>query len=112
MRSITVNLEPVNISINGMEFTLLKSDGEIAALGRDAMARCAALDIGNPDAVRACLAWICAEIDEILGSGSVAKLIGNKPVSMIAALKLLNGLTAASAEAYREYLRREYLHDI
>ena len=108
MRKITVETELPKIEINGIEFQYRRSVGEIYWIGRDVLAKCAALDVSNEGAIIDALNLICMAIDDILGMGAVQKIMGGKPISMSAALKLLNGIIEDCNARYTAYLRREY----
>lgn len=108
MRKITVETDSPKIEINGIVFEYRMSDGEVYWAGRDVLAKCAALDIGNEGAILDALDMICGVIDQILGIGAMAKIMGSKPVSMSAALKVLNGIIEDCNARYTAYIRREY----
>lgn len=108
MRKITVETELPKIEINGIEFQYRMGDGEIYWAGRDVLAKCAALDISNEGAIIDALNMICAAIDDILGRGTIQKIMNGKPVSMSAALKIMNGILEDCNARYTAYLRREY----
>jgi hypothetical protein len=108
MRKITVETEAPKIEINGIVFEYRMSDGEIYWMGRDVLAKCVALNISNESAILDALNMICGAIDHVLGNGAMAKIMDGKPVSMNAALKVLNGIIADCNARYTAYLRREY----
>lgn len=108
MRKIIVDTEAAKIEINGIVFEYRMSDGEIYWIGRDVPAKCAALDVSNEGVIIDALNMICGAIDQILGNGAMAKIMGGKPVSMSAALKVLNGIIEDCNARYTAYIRREY----
>lgn len=108
MRKITVETEAPKIEINGIEFRYRMADGDIYWAGRDVLAKCAALDISDEHAIMDALNMICEVIDQIIGDGAMAKIMGGKPVSMSTALKVLNGIIEDCNARYTAYLRREY----
>lgn len=108
MRKITVETEAAKIEINGIVFEYRMGDGDIYWAGRDVLAKCAALDVSNEGAIIDALNMICGVIDDILGGGAMQKIMGSKPVSMSAALKVLNGIIEDCNARYTAYLRREY----
>ena len=108
MRKIVVDTELPKIEINGIKFQYRMGDGSVYWAGRDVLAKCAALDISNESAIIDALNMICAVIDDILGRGAMQKIMGEKPVSMSTALKVLNGILEDCNARYTAYLRREY----
>lgn len=108
MRKITVETELPKIEINGIEFQYRRSDGEIYWVGRDVLAKCAALDVTNEGAIIEALNMICSAIDHILGDNAMMRIMQGKPVSMSTALKVLNGIIEDCNARYTAYLRREY----
>ena len=112
MRKIAVDIEAARIEINGVAFELQMSDGDICHAGRAVLARCAALDVNNPDAVRGALEMICGTLDDMLGRGAVAKIMQSRPINMVTALRLLNGVIEDCNARYTAYIRREYLDGV
>ena len=108
MRKITVETDSPKIEINGIVFEYRMSDGEVYWAGRDVLAKCAALDISNESAIIDALNMICDVIEQILGHGAMLKIMNGKPVSMRAALKVLNGIIDDCNARYPAYIRREY----
>lgn len=108
MRKITVETDSPKIEINGIVFEYRMSDGEVYWSGRDVLAKCAALDVSNDGAILDALGMICSVIDSILGKGAMQKIMGDKPVSMSAALKVLNGIIEDCNSRYTAYIQREY----
>lgn len=108
MRKITVETEAPKIEINGIEFQYRMGDGDIYWAGRDVLAKCAALDVSNEGAIIDALNMICGVIDDILGGGAMLKIMGGKPVSMSAAMKIFNGIIEDCNARYTAYIRREY----
>lgn len=108
MRRITVETDAPKIEINGIVFEYRMSDGEVYWAGRDVLAKCAALDVNNEGAILDALGMICSVIDSILGESAMQKIMGGKPVSMSAALKVLNGIIDDCNARYTAYIRREY----
>lgn len=108
MRKITVETELPKIEINGIEFQYRRSDGEIYWIGRDVLAKCAALDVSNEGAIIEALNLICMAIDDVLGIGTMQKIMDGKPVGMSTALKVLNGIIEDCNARYTAYIRREY----
>lgn len=108
MRKITVETDAPKIEINGIVFEYRMSDGEVYWAGRYVLAKCAALDISNEGAIIDALNMICMVIDDILGRNAMSKIMNGKPVSMSAALKVLNGILEDCNARYTAYIRREY----
>lgn len=108
MRKITVETDAPKIEINGIVFEYRMSDGEVYWTGRDVLAKCAALDVSSEGAIIDALNMICSAIDSILGKGAMQKIMGDKPVGMSAALKVLNGIIDDCNARYTAYIQREY----
>lgn len=108
MRKITVETDAPKIEINGIVFEYRMSDGEVYWAGRDVLAKCATLDVSNEGAIIDALNMICSAIDSILGKGAMQKIMGDKPVGMSAALKVLNSVIEDCNARYTAYIRREY----
>ena len=101
--------ETPRIEISGKAFEIRQSDGEIYHSGREVLAKCLKLDVSNPDAVLKVLKEICGVIDDALGAGAMKQIVGDAPVSLPLALKVLNAIVQTCGDRYAEYIRREYL---
>lgn len=108
MRKITVETEAPKIEINGIEFQYRMGDGEISWMGRDVLAKCVTLNVDDHAAVADAIGMVCSMIDDVLGHVSMEKIMQGRPVSMNAALKVLNGILADCNSRYAAYIRREY----
>ena len=111
MRNYTINTEPIKVSVNGMEFELLKPDAVIQAETMDYLAQAGALRIMSPADVEIVLRAGCNLIDSILGGGACLQIFGNTPVSLGHILSLLTQICKDCAAAYKAYLKNEYLED-
>lgn len=99
----------MNVQIDGKTFETRASDGEIYHDGVQILNKCLSLRASDADAILRVLRQICDTIDRALGSGTVKSIVGDAPVSLPKALKILNALIAACAESYFGYIQREYL---
>lgn len=108
MRKITVETKAPKIEINGIEFQYRMSDGDIYWAGRDVLAKCVALNVDDHAAVADAIGMVCSTIDDVLGRGSMEKIMQGRAVSMSAALKVLNGIIEDCNARYTAYIRREY----
>lgn len=104
-----MHAETPKIEICGKIFEIRQSDGEIYHSGREVLAKCLRLDVSNPDAVLKVLKEICSAIDDALGAGAMKQIVGDAPVSLPAALKVLNAIIKECGERYARYIRGEYL---
>lgn len=104
-----MHAETPKIEIDGKAFEIRQSDGEIYHSGREVLAKCLKLDVSNPDAVLMVLKEICSVIDDALGAGAMKQIVGDTPVSLPFALKVLNMIVRECGERYAGYIRREYL---
>lgn len=109
MKKVMACTDTPKIIIGGMEFEQKKSDGEIYAAGRAVLADCLKLNVADEGAVLNVLQNLCGFIDEVLGAGSVKKIVGEKAVSLSMALKILNEIIRTCGERYAAYIRGEYL---
>lgn len=96
------------VMIAGSMFELRLSDGEVYRMGRETLKKCAALDTSDPNAVQDVLCAVCGSIDDMLGEGGVKKIVGDAPVSLPVALRIMNSVVKACSDRYAEYIRREY----
>lgn len=96
------------VMIAGSIFELRLSDGEVYRMGRETLKKCAVLDTSDPNAVLDALYAVCGAIDYMLGEGSVKKIVGDAPVSLPAALRIMNSIVKACSDRYAEYIRLEY----
>ena len=108
MRRIESREGSQKIMIAGSMFELRLSDGEVYRIGRETLKKCAALDVSDPNAVLDALYAVCGAIDDMLGEGSVKKIVGDALVSLPAALRIMNFIVKACSDRYAEYIRQEY----
>lgn len=108
MRKIKVNVERPKIEINGIAFEMHMSDGDIYHAGRAIAAACLRLNAADETAVLKTIQGVCGVVDDALGAGAMKRIIGDTPVSLPAALKVLNAIVKDCGARYAEYIRREY----
>ena len=89
MRSYTVNIEPVKISVNGNGFELLKTDAEAQAEIMRYFIDIERMNIASPDDVHQILRTGCDLVDAILGGGACYKIFGQTPISIGSIISLL-----------------------
>lgn len=109
MKTSMVQMDMPKIEINGKAFELKQSDGDVNHNAREALAQCARLNTRDPDAVLTVLKEICGVIDDALGAGAVKQIVGDKPVSLPMALKILNTIIETCNARYKKYIQDEYL---
>lgn len=97
------------IKIDGEVFEVRRSDGEIYHTGRRALARCLTLDTRNEEMILNALHEICGVIDWALGEGAVKRIVGDTPVSLAKALKILNAVLSECWARYAGYIQKEYI---
>lgn len=111
--SITVNFEAQKkVEINGKEYAIKRSDFEVYAIGKEALKRFAEMQPDSVDSVRSCIDWMCRQIDVVLGVGSMYEISGGAPVSIEAALKVINSIAAMCGEGYAKYVKSEYIQPV
>lgn len=108
MKKVAEYAETPKISIGGMEFEQKMSDGDVYAVGRATVAACLRLDTMDERAVLDMLHILCAFVDDALGEGAVKKIVGDKPVTLPMALKILNTIIETCGGRYAAYIQREY----
>lgn len=108
MDKVMAYAETPKISIGGMEFEQKMSDGDAYAASRCVLADCLKLDVTDECAVLNVLRNLCGFIDDTLGAGSVKKIVGDKPVTLPMALKILNTIIETCGGRYAAYIQREY----
>ena len=111
MRSYTVNTQPVTVSVNGIEFKMLKSDALAQAEIVDYLANAAALKIEKPADVETVLRAGCNLIDSLLGAGACYSIWNDTPISLGHIIALLTQICADCVRFYHAYLKNEYLED-
>lgn len=97
------------INIDGEVFEVRQSDGGIYQEGWRVLARCLSLDTRNEDMVLEVLYEICGAIDWALGDGAVQRIVGDTPVSLPKALKILNAVLSECWARYAGYIQKEYI---
>lgn len=108
MRKIKVDVERPRIEINGIAFEMRMSDGEIYHAGRAVAAACLRLNVADETAVLKTIQNVCSVVDDALGAGAMKRIFGNTPVSLPAALKVLNAIVKDCSDRYAEYIRGKY----
>lgn len=108
MSKIKAGVYAAKIEIDGKVFELNQSDGDIYHNGRKVLAQCLRLNTGDSDAVLKVLQDVCGVIDSALGTGAVKKIVGDKPVTLPMALKILNTIIETCGGRYAAYIQREY----
>ena len=111
MRSYKVNTQPVQISVNGKTFDLLKADAIAQAEIIQYISDTGKISIAKPQDVEIVLRAGCDLIDSLLGGGACFEIWGKNPVSLGQILSLLTKMCKDCREAYRAYLESEYSED-
>jgi len=97
------------IIVDGIEFEVKMSDGDVYAAGRAVLAECLKLDVTDECTVLNVLQNLCGFIDDALGAGAMKRIVGETPVSLPMALKILNEIIKTCSDRYAAYIRGEYL---
>ncbi len=108
MKKLTIEVEQKQIEINGIVFDILKSDIDILndALGMEkAYKDLNPADIGE---ITKAVLEIKDYIDTILGVGALKNIVNNKPVSLHKAIEIMQIITKAVAEEYKEKVAENY----
>lgn len=109
MKNVIVSFDAPKVSINGMEFECMLSPMELQGKCRKYMTQLFDMDVEDETQIRDTIAAACDIVDDALGGGAMVKIAAGKPVSLPAALKVLNAIISATGSDYREYVRREYM---
>ena len=111
--NITVNFEEQKkVEINGKEYVIKRSDFEVYAIGKEALRRFSEMQPDSVESVRSCIDWMCRQIDVVLGVGAMYQISGGAPVSIEAALKVINSVAAMCGKGYAEYVKNEYIQPV
>ncbi|MDO4541496.1 MAG: hypothetical protein Q4C00_01520 [Bacillota bacterium] len=108
MKKLTIEFEQPQIEVNGIVFDLQKSDGDIFQKAMDIEKKYEDLNADNEEEVLAALREVTAYIDEMLGSGAMAKISGGKPIGMVKSIEVMSLIAQACYETYNEKIVEEY----
>lgn len=109
MKNVIVNFDAPKVSINGHAYECMISPMELQAKCRGYMAQLYDMDTTDETQIRDTIAAACDLVDDALGSGAMVQIAAGKPVSLPAALQVINAIMNAVNGEYRDYLRREYM---
>jgi len=111
MKKLTLSpIEAPQIEINGIVFTVQKSDVDIFAMVHQSEKNIAALramKFSDEEILRA-VRSVGENIDAILGEGALAQLANGKPVSAATAMSWLSMIGRLAVEAYAENIAKKY----
>lgn len=112
MRSYTIDVSPVKISINTHVFTLQKSDGEAYAAVIEYLDFVQNSEKTGSDCIQRMIECGCDVVDSLIGSGACYTIFGDTPISLGHVAALCVKIAGGCLQAYRQYLKEEYLEGV
>lgn len=101
---LTIAFERQQIEVNGITFTLLKSDADILDDALRLIDESDKLDINDPRAVLQNLHDMASYIDTILGAGALKQISGGVPVGYRKVQECMTLIVGAVYQAYQTSL--------
>lgn len=107
-RALSLEVDNVELVINGIPFTLLKSDADIFDDSLRLADEFKKVDTKDPVAVLEALRKMTGYIEEVLGEGAVKKISGGRPVGYARLLEWIRLITGAAATSYADLITERY----
>lgn len=108
MPKLTIAFDRQSIEVNGIVFTLLKSDADILDDALRLIEKSEKLDTKDSRAVLENLHEMASYIDSILGEGALKKISGGAPVGFLKMQECMSVIVGAVYTAYQTSLAAKY----
>lgn len=108
MPRLTIAFDRQSIEVNGIVFTLLKSDADILDDALKLIDKSEKLDAKDQRAVLENLHEMASYIDSILGEGALKKISGGAPVGFLKMQECMSVIVGAVYAAYQTSLAAKY----
>ena len=108
MPKLTIAFDRQSIEVNGIVFTLLKSDADILDDALKLIDKSEKLDVTDNRAVLENLHEMAGYIDSVLGAGALKQISGGAPVGFLKMQECMSVIVGAVYEAYQTALASKY----
>jgi len=105
---VTIAFEQHSIEVNGLAFTLLKSDADIISDALSILEASENIDVSDRKAVLRVYRDMAGYIDTILGTGALAKISGGVPVGFAKLKECMGVIVDAVYTSYQTAIALKY----